>query len=219
MSEPRQPLRDSLIVALVQTLILGARLAILGYFLNVRLELYKQSLGEQTEKTKAALAAQTETTKSLLAALEPLVQARRSAYLDVRQAAREAKNELEIYYFRSKGRPDLERREQELHELAHKMGVGSGGATSSWRTNEDALAVVRKLVSLREKYQDVASDKVNSAIDDFIDTLTQDLRAGTSKSNDTDLFHEAARKRLCDAFARLDPHLKEALRLAELPIQ
>jgi hypothetical protein len=112
MSAPEESLRDKLIIAVVQTLIIGALLAVLGYWLNVRLETYKQSLSDQSEKTKA-----------ILSSHQPFINQRRDAYLDFRQDAREAKNVLEIYYYRARGTQSQEVRLNRLEALENKMGI------------------------------------------------------------------------------------------------
>ena len=78
MAEAREPLRNKLIEIVVQTLIFGALLAGLGFWLNLRLETYKKELADDTERLKAALQSNA-----------PLIQQRRSAYLELQQAARE----------------------------------------------------------------------------------------------------------------------------------
>ena len=207
MAESKEPLRDKLIVAVVQTLIFGALLAVIGYWLNHRLETYKQALADQSEKTKA-----------LISFLEPHIQQRRAAYFEFQQAAREAKNILEVYYFRAKGPPEHNARRYQLRALENKLGIGSGGSSGSWATHGDAVSVVEKLVVLREKYEDVSSDKMNSAVDDFIDTIMQDLREGAKDTNDNEAFHNSARTRVREAFVKLNDQIAEALGLDQLPL-
>ena len=86
-AESKESLRDKLIIAVVQTLIFGAFLAILGFWLNLRMETYKQTLANQSESYKV-----------LLSSLAPDIEQRRAAYLDFQQAAREAKSTLGVYY-------------------------------------------------------------------------------------------------------------------------
>lgn len=176
--------------------------------MNLRLEAYKQALADQSEKTKA-----------VLSFLEPIIQLRRSAYLDFQQAAREAENTLEIYYFRAHGLPSHEVRSHQVEELENVMGIGSGGASSSFRTKGDAVDVVKKLILLRDKYKDVSSEAINTVVDEFIDTIMKDLKDGEQQSNNTEKFHSAAESHLRDSFAKLDRALKDALQFRELPIK
>jgi hypothetical protein len=177
MSAPEESLRDKLIVAVVQTLIFGALLAVVGYWLNLRLETFKHTVSS----------------------LEPLTVQRRSAYLDFQQAARKAKEVLEIYYYRAKGLPPQEARLRQLEELRHAFGIGGGGSGGGFVIGYDVYAVVEELFNLRIKYEDVSSAKVNAALDEFIFVISKDLIDGMQKSNDTEAFHNSAQRRLREA--------------------
>ena len=87
MQKSRGSLGGTLVVALVQTLVFGALLAILGYRLDSALQIQEQELTAQSQRTEA-----------LLSSLEPQIQQRRDAYIDFQRAAREARNILEVYY-------------------------------------------------------------------------------------------------------------------------
>jgi hypothetical protein len=203
----KETLRDKLIIAFIQVLIFGALLAGLGYWFNLRLEAQKHALAEQSERTRA-----------VLASLEPIIQLRRSAYLEFQAAARQAKNILEVYYFRA-GEPSNEAQSNRLQKLINKMGRGSGGSGSSFVTNDDAIDCVRTLINLREKYEDIASDEIKGEVDKFIDAIMKDLTDGEAQGNDTAIFHEAAGKRLQQSFATLNQALEQALGFHELPIK
>jgi hypothetical protein len=79
MAEEKGSLRDRLIHATVDTLIFGGLLLIFGFWLNMRLERYKNELANDTEKLKSALQI-----------TAPLIQRRFSGYLEIQQAARPA---------------------------------------------------------------------------------------------------------------------------------
>ena len=211
MANPQESLRDKLILAAIQTLVFGALLAIFGFWLNLRLERYKTELVQDTEKLKVALIANT-----------PLIQQRRAAYLDIQQSARKINGLLEIYYSRAQqprtGRvlsDQLEAVEDDL--IPSETGFSS--RRGNWVTNQEVVEALREMVLLRQKYQYVCSDNVNSAIDDFLTTVMKDIRLGEQPGNDTESFHTTARANLIDALNRLNLAISEALQLEKLPIQ
>lgn len=209
MAEAKESLREKLIVAFVQTLFFGALLAVLGYWLDRQLETYKHALAEQTEMTKV-----------LLQSLAPQIQQRRDAYLEFWQAAREARSTLEVYYHLAKGPPEHNRRRGHIRDLENALGIGSGtSGGGSWATHGDAVDVIRNLVSLRERYEDVSSELMESAVDTFIDQAMQDLRDGAKETNDTEEFHEAARRRIREAFDTLSAQIEKALGHDQIPLQ
>jgi hypothetical protein len=75
------------------------------------------------------------------------------------------------------------------------------------------------MVALSEKYADISSGTISSAVDDFLETVMADVRGAEPKENDTESLHTAARARLKDALSRLDRTIAQALRLDELPIE
>ncbi|PWT83402.1 MAG: hypothetical protein C5B44_00670 [Acidobacteria bacterium] len=200
----KESLRDKLIVGLLETLIFGAMLAALGFWFNLRLEKYKQELTDQSEKTKA-----------LLVSLQTNTQQRCTAYLEFQDAARKTKGTLESYYNLGKRTPEDEELEDE-DDLYLQLGVGSGVATSTWTTMEQAADAVKKFNELRHKYKDVSSTAVNSAVDEFYKVLRRDLIE--SKSKETVEFHNAAKARLHTAFMKLKRQITDALGLDKLPI-
>jgi hypothetical protein len=217
-SEVKETLREKLIVAFVQTLVFGVLLALLAYWLNVRLETAKQALADRSEHLKQELTDRGEKLKALVSALAPISEQRRSAYLELRLAARQTKNDLEIYYFRAKGLSPQEARSQQIEQLRNKMGIGSGVGTSTWRSKEDAVKDAERLVALRANYEEIASDDVKAAVDQFLDTILTDLKDGEEKSNDSEAFHELAKRHLHDALDKLNRTTEKALGLQNVPI-
>lgn len=206
--DPGKTPPNALFMAVVQTLIFGALLALLGFWLNLRLELYKKTLVDQSEQTKA-----------MLINLEPIAQARRSAYLEFQTTAREVRNDLEFFYFRAVDPPTKERTSTRLHALARDMGIGPGGGGASFMTKEEALEGVKKLMNLRDKYDSVSSQAVDAAIEEFINTIVQDLKASEKETNDTVSFHNSAQKRLRDGFETLNSAIESALGFQNLPVK
>jgi hypothetical protein len=208
MAEAREPLRNKLIEIVVQTLIFGALLAGLGFWLNLRLETYKKELADDTERLKAALQSNA-----------PLIQQRRSAYLELQQAARELNRVLEVHYFRAKEPPTGQVMRNKLRALEDDMGIGSGSRGGWFVSKGDVVGALRRMVSLSEKYADISSGTISSAVNDFLEAVMADVRGAEQKENDTESFHTAARARLKDALSRLDRTIAQALRLDELPIE
>jgi hypothetical protein len=209
MAEAGESLRNKLIEIVVQTLIFGALLAGLGFWLNLRLETYKKELADDTERLKAALQSNA-----------PLIQQRRAAYLELQQAARELNRVLEVHYFRAKEPSTGQVMRNKLRALEDDMGIGSSGSRGGWFVSKgDVVGALRRMVSLSEKYEDISSGTISSAVDDFLETVMADVREAEQKENDTESFHTAARVRLKDALSRLDHTITQALRLDELPIK
>jgi hypothetical protein len=199
MAESTESIRDKLIVAIVQTLIFGVLLALLGYWLNLRLETYKQVLANQSEMNK-----------SLLSSLNPYIQQRLTAYLELQQAAYNVKRDLEIYYYLAKEPSDYDLLEQ-LHQKI------SGVSSSSFIEYKKLVSAIEDLTNLRGKYELVLSDKVKSTADDFINTIIKDLLKEPAASDEA--FEKAARSRLRTAFDKLKNQITEALGLEQLPLR
>jgi len=187
---PGERVRDKLLIVFVQTLVFGVFLAGLGYWINSRLESYKHALEVETERTKAQLVAY----GSLLAE-------RRIAYSEVRQAAKQTKQMLEGYYDLAKRRSPTEHRRSTLMELETALFPERGGGSSGgWVTRDEVTNAMRKLIALREKYEDVSSAMMNDALEEFINTLIDDLKKSADKSTKNERFHNAAWDRQSTAY-------------------
>jgi hypothetical protein len=76
-----------------------------------------------------------------------------------------------------------------LRALEDDMGIGSG-SRGGWFVNKgDVIGALRRMVSLREKYADISSGTISSAVDDFLETVMADVRKAEQKENDTESFH------------------------------
>ena len=181
--------------------------------------LHLSSTNSGTLPYKVALADRTEFTKAVITSQQPIIEQRRAAYMEYRQTAREAKDLLEVYYYRAKAAPSQKERLDRLNALENKMGIGSGGAGSSWASNYDAISVVRKLILLRIKHQDTASASINSAVENYIDVITTDLSEGEKQSNQTPEYEAAAVQRVRKEFEKLNGAIDTALRLDVIPIK
>lgn len=208
MTESNESRRDKLIVATVQTLIFGALLAVLGFWLNVRLEDYKRHFADDTERLKSALQSN-----------GPLIQQRVSGYHEIKLAARNLNRVLGAYYFRAKGLPAGDVLEGQLKAVENVLLGDSGSSGGDVVTNDDVVRALRELVALREKYDDISSEKINAAIDQFLKGVMEDLEASRRKENQNESFDTAARTRLKDAGDRLNGEMNRALRVNELPIE
>jgi hypothetical protein len=144
---------------------------------------------------------------------------RSSSYLELQQAARELNRALEAHYFRSKEPPTGQAMRSKLRALEDDMGLGSGSRGGWFMSKVEVVGALWRMVSLSEKYADISSDTINSAVDDFLGPVMADVREAEQKENATESFHTGARARLKDALSRLGRMITEALRLDELPIR
>jgi hypothetical protein len=208
MSEPKEPLGEKVLVAFVQTLVFGALLAVFGYWLNLRLEDHKNDL-----------AAEMESTKIVFETLKPDIQERRTAYLKLQQAMRELKYTLEVYYHRGNDPTEEDVRERQIAALTEKLGLGSGGGSSTWVTHGDALEVVKKVDDLRKQYADILSPEIRVAVARFRDVIVHDLEEGAKPSSDNETFHREARTRLRTECTALNDKIVSALQLHRIPLK
>jgi hypothetical protein len=203
--EPKETLRNQVIVAFIQSFVFAGLLLLFGFWLNRDLEKYKKTLGDDTEKLKMVMQLN-----------EPLAQQRRSAYLDIQKAAHTLSHVLEVYYF---GTESNEVWSHRLLSLEDDMGIGSGSSGGSIVGKQDVTTALGAVISLRERNGDVSSASINTAADDFLETVMQDLKNVERKQNQTEAFNVAARMRVKDALSHLDGAINQALRLGDLPIK
>jgi hypothetical protein len=203
MSEQPESLRSKLIVIIVETLIFGTLLAVLGYWLDSRLE-----------STKAELQMQLESTKAVVDALGPLTDQRRVAYLDLRRAAATANSVLRLY-FRAPNYEQLDR----LRSVENKLGIGSGmGGGAFLLGPQDPINALKEVALLRDTNKDVISALVQAAVDRYIDDASSELEAKSALSNDQSVRAKGI-ARIQNSFSELNKTLEDALGLAKLPIK
>jgi hypothetical protein len=208
MAENKASLLDQLIVATVQTFIFGVLLAIFGFWLNMRLERYKNELANDTEKLK--------TTLQITA---PLIQKRFSGYLEIRQAARNVNEVLELYYARAKEPPTGAAMSGKLRALENAMKIGSGSSGGSIVLPSDVTHALSELIAVKEKYADISSAKIDAAVDLFLNRVMDDLKKAELNQNRMEYFETLARAHLKDAFGRLNSEINQALGINEFPIK
>jgi hypothetical protein len=208
MAEDKASLRDQLIVATIQTLIFGLFLALFGFWLNMRLERYKNELANDTEKLKTTLQ---------IAA--PLIQRRFSGYLEIQQATRNVNEVLELYYSRAKEPPTGGAMSGKLRALENTMKIGSGSSGGSIVLPSDVTHALSELIAVKQKYADISSAELNAAVDLFLNTVMDDLKKAELKENQTESFDTTARAHLKDAFGRLNSEVNQALGVDQFPIK
>lgn len=208
MAEDKASLREQLIVAIVQTLIFGLFLALFGFWLNLRLERYKNELANDTEKLK--------TTLQITA---PLIQRRFSAYLEIQQAARKVNEVLELYYSRAKEPPTGAVMSGKLRALENTMKIGSGSSGGSIVLKSDVTHALGELIAVKEKYADISSAKIDAAVDLFLNAVMNDLKKVELDQNQMEYFETVARAHLKDEFGLLNSEINQALGVDEFPIK
>ena len=208
MTEDKASLRNQLIHATVDTLIFGGLLLIFGFWLNVRLERYKGELANETEKVKTALQVTT-----------PLIQRRLSGYLEIQQAARNVNEVLELYYSRAKEPPTGAAMNGKLRALENTMKIGSGSSGGSIVLPSDVTHALSELIAVKEKYADISSAKIDTAVDLFLNTVMDDLKKVELNQNQIEYFETVARTHLKDTFSRLNAEINHALGIDEFPIK
>jgi prefoldin subunit 5 len=171
-----------------------------GFYLNQRLEGYKDRLTENTE-----------TLKSLLQANAPFAEQRRAAYVSILQNARQLTDTVGRYYYLAKGPADatqrLERRLNQLDEEMLPSGSRGGDIPPS---KGEALSAVNGFFKARNQNADACSDAVLQQVDAFLNTVIDDLES-SAREHETAESDTTARRRLLDAFNTLNKAVNEAL--------
>ncbi|HLF90800.1 MAG TPA: hypothetical protein VI451_17775 [Anaerolineales bacterium] len=208
MKEDKESIRDKLIVAFFQTLLLGVVLVLFSFWLDLRLETFKKELTNDTERLRASFEYNA-----------AIIQQRQAAYLEIQQAARELTELLEIFYYLSAEPSTSELWRSKLRALENNLGLGSGAGRSTFVTKRDVLGTLNGLVALREKYEFISSERVNIVFERFLETIMQDLSDGELEENGNETFHTAAIVHARDAFNQLDLAIDQALRFDDLPFE
>lgn len=208
MAETNEGLRNKLMIVAVETAFFGALLAYLTFRLDWRLETYKQELAEQTEGVKA-----------LVQHYAPVIRQREAAYLEIRQAARSVVSIVEDYYFPTQRPITRPHATQKARGFEYDLGLGSGSTGGGITEKEDVVRVVWEMASLMDNYNDILSETIRAAVDEFFDAVTEDVRKAARPENRTEAFQAAGHARLRERFDRFNHAIQQALRLDELPIQ
>ena len=204
-------LSNKIVEILIESLVIGFFLVILGYWLDVRLEEYKNELEEKSGNTQL-----------LQKLLGPQTQHRIQTYNKIQVAAYKVLVKLDLYYKDADKHLADNKWINKLHAIQQIIPDNDGFVTYGfydYHYDTSPINALEELVHLVDQEEDALSELIKQSADKFIEVVMMDLSDSINKENQNAIFHGSALTRARNGYSQLRQDIRLATGYKYLPVK